>query len=173
MATNDNRYSDRPRVTIRPIVNDTTVEAAVEPRLKLSDFLRREGWRSVRVGCEHGACGACSVLLDGELVKSCLLYAVQTDGASIETVEGLDSEGEESGLHPIQAAFDEADALQCGFCTSGFMMATKALLEDDPDPDRAAIEEGLRGNLCRCTGYQPIVRAVEASAERLDHGEAE
>ena len=154
---------------ISVVVNGEEVTAEVEPRLKLSDFLRYEcGLRGVRVGCEHGVCGACTVSHDGWNVKSCLTYAVQADGSEIETVEGL-SEG--GSLHPIQEAFHEAHALQCGFCTSGFVMATKELLEDNPHPDRDDIETALADNICRCTGYQNIYEAVERAADKLDDGE--
>jgi carbon-monoxide dehydrogenase small subunit len=132
--------------------------------VKLSDFLRDEcGLRGVRVGCEHGVCGACTVLMDGRGVKSCLTYAVQADGADLTTVEGL----ADDGLHPIQEAFHEAHALQCGFCTSGFVMATKELLDATPNPTAAEIEAGLADNLCRCTGYQNIYDAVERAADRV------
>lgn len=148
-------------------VNGESVTAEIEPRLKLSDFLRdHAGTRGVRVGCEHGVCGACTVLLDGEIVKSCLVYAVQADGESITTVEGLT--GEDGDLHPIQEAFHQEHALQCGFCTSGFVMATAELLERTPDPDREDIETGLADNICRCTGYQNIYDAVERAAEEVE-----
>ncbi|RQG93103.1 (2Fe-2S)-binding protein [Natrarchaeobius halalkaliphilus] len=146
-------------------VNGRAVTATVEPRLKLSDFLRDVcGLHGVRVGCEHGVCGACTVQQDDRTVKSCLSYAVQADGAAIETVEGLDDDG---SLHPIQEAFHETHALQCGFCTSGFVMATKELLEENPDPTREEIQTGLAGNICRCTGYQNIYDAVERAGEKL------
>jgi aerobic carbon-monoxide dehydrogenase small subunit len=148
-------------------VNGQDVTAEVEPRLKLSDFLRYEcGLRGVRVGCEHGVCGACTVEEDGQSVKSCLSYAVQADGAEIETVEGLTNE--DGSLHEIQEAFHETHALQCGFCTSGFVMATKELLERNPDPSREEIETGLADNICRCTGYQNIYEAVEQAADKLE-----
>lgn len=156
------RHIERPTEPIRLTVNGTTVEDEVEPRLKLSDYLRQEhDLRGVRVGCEHGVCGACTVLVDGDPVKSCLAYAVQAHESEIETVEGLAGES----LHPIQEAFHEEHALQCGFCTSGFVMATKALLADNPNPDEEAIHRGLADNICRCTGYQNIVSAVERAAE--------
>lgn len=165
MSTDTGAGADRPTREVSVTVNGERVTAVVEPRLKLSDFLRREGYRGVRVGCEHGACGACAVLVDGDVVKSCLQYAVQADGREVETVEGLATEGV---LHPIQAAFREAGALQCGFCTSGFLMATRALLSENDDPTDEEIEEGLAGNLCRCTGYRPIYEAVHAAAERME-----
>lgn len=161
--------ADRPELTVEAVVNGDSIEATIEPRLKLSDFLRTEcGMRSVRVGCEHGVCGACAVLVDGDLTKSCLTYASQIDGSEIETAEGL---LEDEALTPIQTAFAESNALQCGFCTSGFMMATKALLEEHPDPDDETIKQELSGNICRCTGYQPIFDAVHESAERLSETE--
>ncbi|APW96900.1 (2Fe-2S)-binding protein [Halobiforma lacisalsi AJ5] len=167
-ATGD--YDERVTEEITVTVNGEEVTAEVEPRLKLSDFLRNEcGLNGVRVGCEHGVCGACTVEQDGRTVKSCLSYAVQADGAEIETVEGLtdEAENEDGSLHPIQEAFHESHALQCGFCTSGFVMATKELLEENPDPTREEIEEGLADNICRCTGYQNIYEAVERAAEEM------
>lgn len=161
--------AERPEVTVEAVVNNEPVEATVEPRLKLSDFLREEcEMRSVKVGCEHGVCGACAVLVDGDLTKSCLTYTSQIAGAEIETAEGL---LEDEVLHPIQEAFHEANALQCGFCTNGFVMATKALLEENPDPDDEDIERELGGNLCRCTGYRPIYDAVHESAAKLTESE--
>ncbi|WP_132058603.1 (2Fe-2S)-binding protein [Halorussus amylolyticus] len=161
---------DYPTEEIALSVNGEEVTAEVEPRHKLSDFLRdARGLRGVRVGCEHGVCGACTVLMDGRAVKSCLTYAVQADGADIETVEGLADDG---ALHPIQESFHEEHALQCGFCTSGFVMATKELLDSEPDPDRDDIEDGLADNICRCTGYQNIYDAVLRAADRMD-GEAD
>ena len=161
---------DYPTEEIALTINGESVEAEVEPRHKLSDFLRdAQGLRGVRVGCEHGVCGACTVLMDGKAVKSCLTYAVQADGAKIETVEGL---ADGSTLHPIQESFHEEHALQCGFCTSGFVMATKELLEENPDPDHGEIEAGLADNVCRCTGYQNIYDAVRRAADRME-GEAE
>ena len=157
---------ERPTEDIDVSVNGEAVSASVEPRLKLSDFLRDEcGNRGVRVGCEHGVCGACTVLVDGESVKSCLRYAVQVDGSEVTTVEGLSEDGD---LHPIQDAFHQEHALQCGFCTSGFVMATKELLDRDPDPDREAIEDGLADNICRCTGYQNIYDAVDSAADEME-----
>ena len=157
---------DYPTEEIELTINGESVAAEVEPRHKLSDFLRdSQGLRGVRVGCEHGVCGACTVLMDGKSVKSCLTYAVQADGEEIETVEGLAADG---ALHPIQESFHEEHALQCGFCTSGFVMATKELLEENPDPDHGEIEAGLADNVCRCTGYQNIYDAVNRAADRMD-----
>ncbi|RQG96530.1 (2Fe-2S)-binding protein [Natrarchaeobius chitinivorans] len=167
MSTDSTGEYDAPEPReITVTVNGESVTAAVEPRLKLSDFLRTEcGLNGVRVGCEHGVCGACTVQQDGRAVKSCLSYAVQADGAEIETVEGLaDDDG---SLHPIQEAFHETHALQCGFCTSGFVVATKELLEENPDPTREEIERGLADNICRCTGYQNIYEAVERAAAKM------
>ena len=139
-------------------VNGARHERRVEPRLLLSDFLRHElELTGTHVGCEQGACGACTILFDGAPVRSCLMFAVQADGHAIETVEGL-ADGER--LHPLQQAFHEAHGLQCGFCTPGILMTLKAFLAGNPTPDEAAIREALSGNLCRCTGYQHIVDAV-------------
>ncbi|WP_435346614.1 (2Fe-2S)-binding protein [Haloarchaeobius sp. HRN-SO-5] len=167
MSMDDTSHSAAaPTREVSVTVNGETVTREIEPRLKLSDFLRQEcGQRGVRVGCEHGVCGACTVALDGDIVKSCLLYAVQADGSEVGTVEGLAPEG---ALHPIQEAFHEEHALQCGFCTSGFVMATKSLLEENPDPDRDEVKDGLADNICRCTGYQNIYSAVQRAADRLD-----
>ncbi len=147
-------------LSIAVTVNGVRYARAVEPRLLLSDFLRHElGLTGTHVGCEHGVCGACTVLLDGEAVRSCLMFAVQTDGHDVVTVEGL-SDGSGDALHPLQAAFREAHGLQCGFCTPGVLMTLVPFLRDHPDPDEREIREALSGNLCRCTGYQNIVAAV-------------
>jgi 2-furoyl-CoA dehydrogenase 2Fe-2S iron sulfur subunit len=139
-------------------VNGRTYREEVQPRLLLSDFLRhRLGLSGTHVGCEHGVCGACTIRLDGAAVRSCLLLAVQADGCAIETVEGLAANGE---LHPLQEAFREHHALQCGFCTSGILMAAADLLEQDRTPTRDEIVDMLSGHLCRCTGYEPIVDAI-------------
>src|SRR5437773_1685803 len=148
------------QVTIGVTVNGVRHERAVEPRLLLSDFLRHElGLTGTHVGCEHGVCGACTVLLDGDAVRSCLMFAVQADGHDVTTVEGL-SDGSGETLHPLQAAFREAHGLQCGFCTPGVLMTLVPFLREHPDPDERQIREALSGNLCRCTGYQNIVAAV-------------
>lgn len=164
MVTNYS-HGERPKQTVSLSVNGDEMQSDVEPRIKLSDFLRYEaGQTDIRVGCEHGACGACTVELDGRIVKSCMLYAVQADDSEILTATGLnDSETE---LGPIQEAFCENHGLQCGFCTNGFVMATKALLDDNPDPSDEEIEEGLADNLCRCTGYVDIVDSVKDAADR-------
>ena len=152
-------------VPIRVTVNGERYERSVEPRLLLSDFLRHElGLSGTHVGCEHGVCGACTILLDGEPVRACLVFAVQADGSSIGTVEGLERD---DGLHPLQAAFKEAHGLQCGFCTPGILMTMVAFLDEVPDPTELQVREALSGNLCRCTGYQKIVEAVEAAAADL------
>jgi 2-furoyl-CoA dehydrogenase 2Fe-2S iron sulfur subunit len=145
-------------IAIELTVNGRNHLEEVEPRLLLSDFLRHTiGLTGTHVGCEHGVCGACTIRLDGTAVRSCLLLAVQADGAAIETVEGLASNGE---LHPLQAAFREHHALQCGFCTAGILMAAVDLLERGETPTRDEIVDMLSGHLCRCTGYEPIVDAI-------------
>jgi aerobic-type carbon monoxide dehydrogenase small subunit (CoxS/CutS family) len=159
-------------VTDRPFEFERSVSAAVEvvvngrryrepvaePRLLLSDFLRHTlGLTGTHVGCEHGVCGACTVILDGVSVRSCLLLAVQADGRELRTVEGL---AEGGALNRLQQAFHERHALQCGFCTPGILMAASDLLERDPAPTREVVEDMLSGHLCRCTGYEPIVRAI-------------
>lgn len=152
--------------TITLTVNGQAHTAEVEPRMLLVDFLRHGlGLTGTHVGCEHGVCGCCTVLLNGLPVRSCLLFAVQVDGASVETVEGL---AEQDGtLHPLQEAFWDHHALQCGYCTPGMLMASLALLQRNPDPSEEEIREALAGNLCRCTGYVQIVRAVQDAARRL------
>jgi len=154
------------RRTIRVTVNGTLYEREVEARLLLSDFLRHElGLTGTHVGCEHGVCGACTVLPDGEPVRSCLLFAVQVDGHAIETVEGLAPRDGE--LHPLQRAFWEKHGLQCGYCTPGMLMVLKAFLAEHPDPTEEEIREAISGNLCRCTGYQNIVEAARYAAQLL------
>lgn len=146
-------------------VNGIRLEGEVEPRKTLADFLREDlGFTGVNLGCEHGVCGACSILLDGAVVRSCILLAVQADGAKIITIEGL-AEGEK--LHPIQQAFLDHHALQCGFCTPGMVLAAVDLLKRCPHPSEMQIREALSGNLCMCTGYVNIVRAVSAAAEKI------
>jgi carbon-monoxide dehydrogenase small subunit len=143
-------------------VNGSRHEADVEPRQLLAYFLRNElGLTGTSVGCDTSSCGACTVLLDGESVKSCTVFALQADGSEVTTVEGIAQSGE---LHPVQQAFHEAHALQCGYCTPGFVMATISLLQENPNPSEEEIRLGLEGNLCRCTGYHNIVRAVQAAA---------
>ena len=143
-------------------VNGKRYRKVAEPRLLLSDFLRHTlGLTGTHVGCEHGVCGACTVLLDGVAVRSCLTLAVQADGADLQTVEGLAADGE---LNKLQQAFHECSALQCGFCTPGILMAATDLLSRGRQPDRAEIEDLLSGHICRCTGYTPIVDAIEKAA---------
>ena len=157
-------------VTLR--VNGQREMGRAEPRTTLAEFLREElGLTGTHLGCEQGVCGACTVLLDGAAVRSCLVFAVQADGCDVQTVEGLDRDG----LHPLQQAFWEAQALQCGFCTPGFLMTALVALQERTDWDRAAMRERLSGNLCRCTGYQTIVDAVLAAGEsmRATGGEAD
>jgi aerobic-type carbon monoxide dehydrogenase small subunit (CoxS/CutS family) len=146
-------------------VNGRAYTRAVDPRLLLSDFLRHElALTGTHVGCEHGVCGACTVLLDGVPVRSCLTFAVQTHGHEVGTVEGLAADADH--LHPLQQAFWEAHGLQCGFCTPGFLMTLVPFLDENPDPTDEAIRDAISGNLCRCTGYQNIVAAVRLAAER-------
>ncbi len=151
--------------TVTTSVNGATYTRVVEPRLLLSDFLRHEiGLTGTHVGCEHGVCGACTILFDGLPMRSCLLLAPQAHGHEIVTVEGL-ADGDR--LHPLQEAFREAHGLQCGFCTPGILMTMKAFLDENPSPNEAEIREALSGNLCRCTGYQHIVEAVALAATRM------
>ena len=150
------------RRTIRLTVNGASFEREVEPRRLLADFLREDlGLTGTHIGCEHGVCGACTIILDGDSARSCLTLAVQADGAQVQTVEGL---GTVDALHPLQRAFREHHALQCGFCTPGMLMAALDLLRKHPSPTEREIREGLSGNLCRCTGYEHIVRAVRTAA---------
>ncbi len=147
-------------------VNGTKYERQVEDRLLLSDFLRHDLLLAgTHVGCEHGVCGACTVIFDGAPVRSCLMFAAQTDGHRIETVEGLAVDRDH--LHPLQQAMRDCHGLQCGYCTPGILMTMKVFLEETPNPDEAQIREALSGNLCRCTGYQHIVEAVKLAAERM------
>ena len=144
--------------TIQLTVNGRAYERAVEVRMTLADFLRDElNLTGTHLGCEHGICGACTILFDGEAVRSCLLLAVQADGARLMTVEGL-AQGDE--LHPLQRAFHENHALQCGFCTPGFLMTAVAFLQETQSPTEAQVREAISGNICRCTGYAPIVQAI-------------
>jgi carbon-monoxide dehydrogenase small subunit len=146
-------------------VNGIEYSREVESRLLLSDFLRRElGLTGTHVGCEHGVCGVCTVIFDGQAVRSCLMLAVQAEGHEIMTVEGLAAHPEM--LHPLQQAFWETHGLQCGFCTPGMLMTLVPFLKENPSPTEAEIRDAISGNLCRCTGYQSIVEAVELAAER-------
>jgi carbon-monoxide dehydrogenase small subunit len=154
--------SERP---IKLKVNGREMQGAAEPRRSLAEFLRDDlGLTGTHIGCEQGVCGACTIVMNGAAVRSCLLYAVQADGAELHTVEGL-AEGDR--LHPLQQAFQEAHALQCGFCTPGFLMSLSVFLRENPDPTDTEIREALSGNLCRCTGYVSIHEAVKAAAKAL------
>ncbi|MCH8849909.1 MAG: (2Fe-2S)-binding protein [Chloroflexi bacterium] len=151
---------------VRLTVNGIAYEASVEPRMTLVDMLRGElGLTGTHVGCEHGVCGACTVLMDGRAVRSCIMLAVQADGADFKTVEGLASK--EGELHPIQQAFIEERGLQCGFCTPGFLMTILELLQETPDPTEDEIKDALGGAICRCTGYESIFKSVRSAAKKL------
>ena len=146
-------------------INGKEYTEDVEPRLLLSDFLRHQlGLTGTHVGCEHGVCGACTIIVEGQSIRSCLLFAVQANGRSITTVEGLANAN--GDLHPLQEAFWEEHALQCGFCTPGFLMTLQPYLEENPNPTEEEIREALSGNLCRCTGYQHIVNAVKRATQQ-------
>jgi carbon-monoxide dehydrogenase small subunit len=156
-------------VSITIVINGTEHTLEVEPRLLLVHAIRdRLGYTGTHVGCDTSQCGACTVIIDGAAIKSCTLLAVQADGARIETIEGMASEDGE--LHPIQQAFSENHGLQCGFCTPGMVMLTKAFLAENPHPTDAEIRHALAGNLCRCTGYQNIVKSISFAAESLSSG---
>jgi aerobic-type carbon monoxide dehydrogenase small subunit (CoxS/CutS family) len=145
-------------------VNGARHEVAVESRRTLADVLRHDlGYTGTHLGCEHGICGACTVLVDGQPTRSCLVFGVQADDAEVETVEGLAAE--DGALNPLQDAFSEHHALQCGFCTPGFLMLATALLRENPDPSDDEIREAMASNICRCTGYQSILEAVRAAAD--------
>ncbi|MBC7877821.1 MAG: (2Fe-2S)-binding protein [Anaerolineales bacterium] len=153
-------------ISITLKVNDKEYKREVEPRLLLSDFLRHElGLTGTHVGCEHGVCGACTILVDEESARSCLMFAVQADGHNIMTVEGLTKD--KDNLHPLQHAFWEAHGLQCGYCTPGILMTMIPFLKQNPDPTEDEIRHALSGNLCRCTGYQHIVDAVKLASEKM------
>jgi carbon-monoxide dehydrogenase small subunit len=161
--------SEDPRL-VRLTVNGVEHAAEAEPRLLLSDFLRhRLGLTGTHVGCEHGVCGACTVLVDGEPTRACLMFAVQAEGSSVTTIEGLAPDGD--ALHPVQQAFHEQHAMQCGFCTPGFVLSTVALLEEKPDADDDELLDALSGNLCRCTGYRNIIAAARQAREGMKAGE--
>ncbi len=150
---------------IRITVNGTPYEATVESRRLLTDFLRHDlGLVGTHLGCEHGVCGACTVIMNGRTVRSCLLFAVQADGAEIMTVEGL---ARDSRFHPLQEAFWEKQGLQCGFCTPGMLMRAYEFLQENPNPTEDEVREAIAGNLCRCTGYQFIIEAIQAAAARM------
>ncbi len=153
-------------ITITVTVNGTQYERSVEPRLLLSDFLRHDlNLTGTHVGCEHGVCGACTVLMDGEAVRSCLILAAQAHKHEIQTVESLAQSSSPETLHPLQKAFKKAHALQCGFCTPGFLLTLVPFLAENPSPSEQQIREAISGNLCRCTGYENIVRAVQLAAK--------
>jgi aerobic carbon-monoxide dehydrogenase small subunit len=158
------------RCRVRLTVNGRAQERETDSRRLLSDFLRHElGLTGTHVGCEQGACGSCTVLLDGAAVRSCLMFAIQADGADVATVEGLAAGGR---LHPLQQAFMDCHGLQCGFCTPGMLMSAVALLQANPDPTEAHVRDALSGNLCRCTGYQFIVDAVLEAGRVIREGRA-
>ena len=162
---------DEDFVTIRLTVNGVTHRLVVEPRRLLADVLREDlGLTGTNLGCEHGACGSCTVLVDGQSVRSCLMFAVQANGHEVMTVEGLARNGQ---MHPLQKAFWEQHGLQCGFCTPGFLMTAYELLQHNPNPGEEEIRSALSGNICRCTGYQHIVNAVRAAAQALTQTTAE
>ena len=155
------QFTDRQTIHCR--INGQEIEREVEVRKLLADFIREDlGLTATHLGCEHGVCGACTVNLNGESVRSCLLFAVQADGGDLLTVEGLAKDGR---MHPLQQSFWDHHALQCGFCTSGFLMSAYDLLQKNPHPSEEEVRQGLSGNLCRCTGYANIVKAVMATAE--------
>ena len=152
---------------VQVTINGRDYNGAVEPRRLLTDFLRDDlGLTGTHVGCEHGVCGACTILFNGEPVRSCLLFAVQADGATLKTIEGLAPNGNE--LHPLQEKFSEHHGLQCGFCTPGILLTAEALLKEIPDPSEEEIREWISGNLCRCTGYQNIVTAIQEAAKTVN-----
>ena len=157
-------------VMIRLAVNGVTHQLVVEPRRLLADVLREDlGLTGTNLGCEHGVCGSCTVLVDGQSVRSCLMFAVQANGHEVMTVEGLSRAGE---MHPLQKAFWEQQGLQCGFCTPGFLMTAYELLQHNPSPSEEEVRSALSGNICRCTGYQHIVNAVQAAAQALAEADA-
>jgi carbon-monoxide dehydrogenase small subunit len=152
-------------VFVEVTVNGGTYQREVEPRTLLVEFIREElGLTGTHIGCDTSYCGACTVLMDGRPVKSCTLLAAQADGCEISTVEGMESD---EGLHPLQTAFSEHHGLQCGYCTPGMLMSAKHLLDENPEPSREEIKKGIAGNVCRCTGYQNIITAVEYAAQKL------
>jgi carbon-monoxide dehydrogenase small subunit len=156
--------------TITVTVNGETRTGEAEPRMTLADFVRDElRLTGTHLGCEHGVCGACTILMDGSTVRSCLVFAVQADGAELTTVEGL-ADGDE--LHPIQEAFWNEHALQCGFCTPGFLMTAVEFLRENPRPTEEEVREAISGNLCRCTGYVNIIRAIRSAADTMQGAEA-
>lgn len=156
--------ADTREITVN--VNGSVYTKVVETRFSLADFLRQTlGLTGTHLGCEHGVCGACTIMVDGDAIRSCLTLAVQADGASITTVEGLAAE--DGSLHPIQDAFQKHHGLQCGFCTPGMLISLAAFLRDTPNPDESAVREAISGNICRCTGYQQIVDAALDAATKI------
>jgi len=156
------------KVTVEITVNGNKYRRNIEPRMLLVEFIREEiGLTGTHIGCDTSYCGACTVLQDGKVIKSCTALAVQADGREVMTVEGLEKEGE---LHPLQVAFSEHHGLQCGFCTPGMMMSSYSLLQENPSPSREDVCKGIAGNVCRCTGYQNIFKAVDAAAKTLQEG---
>ncbi|RLB04646.1 MAG: (2Fe-2S)-binding protein [Deltaproteobacteria bacterium] len=159
------------RKVVKLKVNGVEDEKAVKPGTTLAEFLRYElGLTGTKIGCDQGACGACTVLIDGKAIKSCSVLALQANGKEVVTIEGLAEEGK---LHPLQEAWLDHGAYQCGFCTSGMILTAKALLDENPDPSEEEIKEGIRGNLCRCTGYVKIIEAIRSVAERRKAGQKE
>ena len=157
---------------VKVTVNGINYEREVESRLSLADFLRQDlQLGGTHLGCEHGVCGACSVLIDGQSVRACLMLAVQVNGAELTTIEGL-RDTQSRQLHPIQQAFVEEHGLQCGFCTPGIIISTVELLADNPNPSDEQIKDALGGNLCRCTGYEAILRSVRLASARVQGGKA-
>lgn len=157
--------SDRQREPVTVTINGDEYDREVDPRRLLSDFIRHDvGLTGTHVGCEHGVCGMCTVLMDGETVRSCLTFAVQADGSELQTVESL---GTVNDLHPLQQAFTEKHGLQCGFCTPAMLLTAKDFLEEHPDPSRDEIRDAVSNNLCRCTGYQQIVDSVEYAGDLM------
>jgi aerobic carbon-monoxide dehydrogenase small subunit len=157
-------------VSVKLNVNGQIREATIEPRVTLADFLREKcGLTGTHLGCEHGVCGACTVLVNGAAVRSCLMFAVQADGAEVTTIEGIGPPG--GGLSAVQSAFRDCHGLQCGFCTPGFIVSLTAFLRERPNPTEEEIRESLSGNLCRCTGYQGIIEAVRQAAGAARRGE--
>ncbi len=155
-------------VSIEITVNGKPYRRDVEPRLLLVEFIRETlGLTGTHIGCDTSYCGACTIILNGEAIKSCTCLAVQADGGEIITVEGLEQDGE---LHPLQQAFSECHGLQCGYCTPGMLMSSLALLAENPNPSRRDIRKRLAGNVCRCTGYQNIIKSVESAAKQLREG---
>lgn len=164
--------TENPKAAVRLNVNGDRFDIEVEPRKTLADALREDcGLTGTHLGCEHGVCGACTVLVDGKPTRGCLVFAVQAEGASVRTVEGLSDE--EGNLHPLQRAFSDHHGLQCGFCTPGFLVLAAGYLEENPTPSEEDLREVLSSNLCRCTGYQGILDAVSAAAAEMNEGLAD